>query len=727
MGIRPFVIVCAALLVVAAPAFGDSPDARARKLVAQMTPDEEFGLMAGACDPRGHTGLVPGIARLGIPDLYLNDGPVGVHEEPPTTLSQDVAGTCATFQFGEVGSGHSTQMPAPLALAATFDEKLAYAYGAVVGDEAAKSGNQVIFGPDVNIMRDPRGGRTFEAYGEDPFLAGRMAVGWINGLQDQHVIADVKHFMANNEENGRQSSDSMVGEQAMREIYMPAFEAAVKEGQAGSVMAAYNKVNGTWMTENGPLLDGVLKNEWGFDGWVLTDYGAQHSTVAAANDGTDMELPYHQFYDRRLLAAAVASGQITKATIDDHVLRIVRTMIRFGLLDHSDWWRQAPADLAAHAAVARRVAAHSIVLLRNQGGLLPLGKRVRSIAVIGEDAAANRSGGGSSKIATDHSVSPLDGIKGRAGKDVKVVYDDGTDVERAAKVAAQADVALVFAYDVEGENADRRCVALECSASDPDQDGLIDRIAAANRRTVVVLTTGAPVLTPWASKVAGIVEAWYPGEEGGAALAAVLFGDIDPGGRLPVTFPARQQDLPAQTSDQWPGKGDLGDAEQLPDNLPPPANVLPDKQISYSEGVLVGYRWYDARKLQPEFPFGFGLSYTRFRYSRPVVEKHAVVVTITNVGKRKGSDVAQLYVGIPVPAPDVTEPPRQLKGFARVSLRPGQSKRVAFPLSERSFAYWDVGSHRWVARKGCYDVWVGRSSRQLVRRTRVGWAGARCP
>jgi beta-glucosidase len=320
----------------------------------------------------------------------------------------------------------------------------------------------------------------------------------------------------------------------------------------------------------------------------------------------------------------------------------------------------------------------------------------------------------------------LDGIKARAGKNVKVLYDDGTDVERAAKVAAGADVALVFAYDVEGENADRRCVSLECSASDPDQDRLIERIASVNRHTVVVLTTGAPVLTPWASKVAGVVEAWYPGEEGGAALAAVLFGDVDPGGRLPVTFPARQQDLPAQTSDQWPGRGDMGDAEQLPDNLPPPANVLPDKQIFYSEGVLVGYRWYDARNLQPGFPFGFGLSYTRFRYSRPIAEKGALAVTITNIGRRKGSDVAQLYVGIPAPGPDVTEPPRQLKGFARVSLRPGQSTRVVFPLSERSFAYWDTQARRWIARKRCYDVWVGRSSRNLVRRMRVGWAGARC-
>jgi beta-glucosidase len=726
MWARWVLAACAALLAAAAPASADSADVRAHDLVAQMTQPEKFGLMAGACDPHGHTGFVPGIPRLGIPDLYLNDGPVGVHEEPPTFVSQDLAGECATFQTGEVGEGRSTQMPAPIALAATFDPSLAHAYGAVVGDEAARTGNQVIFGPDINIMRDPRGGRTFEAYGEDPYLAGRMAVGWIRGLQGQHVIADVKHFMANNEENGRQASNSIVGEQAMHEIYMPAFEAAVKQGHAGSVMAAYNKVNGTWMTENDPLLNGVLKKDWGFDGWVLTDYGAQHSTVAAANAGTDMELPYHQFYDQRLLSSAVASGQVSQATIDDHVLRIVRTMVRFGLLDHPEWWKPRPIDYAAHAAVARHIAAHSIVLLRNRGALLPLGRHVRSIAVIGADATSNRSGGGSSKIATDRSVSPLDAIRARAGKHVKVLYDDGSDPQRAAQVAANADVALVFAYDVEGENADRKCVALECSSSDPDQDGLIDAVAAANKRTVVVLTTGAPVLTPWAAKLAGIVEAWYPGEDGGEALAAVLFGDVDPGGRLPVTFPQRQEDLPAHTADQWPGRGDLGDAEQLPDNLPPPANVLPDKQIFYSEGPLVGYRWYDAQRLRPAFPFGFGLSYTRFRYSRPVIENDRVAVEVTNVGRRKGSDVAQLYVAIPSPGPGVVEPPRQLKGFARVSLRPRQTKRVDFRLDARSFAYWDSASHRWIARRGCYQARIGRSSRDLVRALTLPWGRAGC-
>src|SRR4051812_871976 len=394
------VLVAVALLALAAPAHAHaaSPDARARSLLARMTQDEKLGLMAGQCDPKGHTGVLPGVPRLGIPDLNFNDGPVGVHEEPPTAVTYEPGGTCATFQVGEVGEGRATAMPAPLALAATFDERLARAYGDVVGEEAARKANQAIFGPDVNIVRDPRGGRTFEAYGEDPFLAARMAVGWIEGLQGRHVIADVKHFMANNQEAGRQSSDSRVGEQAMHEIYLPAFEASVREARAGTVMAAYNKVNGTYMTENAPLLDGVLKRDWGFDGFVLTDYGAQHSTAGAANAGTDLELPFHQYYDRRSLAAAVAAGQISQATIDDHVLRILRTMLRFGMFEHPEWWKPGPVDYAHNGRVARMVEQSGIVLLRNAGGALPLRRGVRSIAVIGSAANEIHSGGGSSKI-----------------------------------------------------------------------------------------------------------------------------------------------------------------------------------------------------------------------------------------------------------------------------------------------------------------------------------------
>src|SRR4051812_30080018 len=446
------VLVAVALLALAAPAIARAatPDARARALLARMTQDEKLGMMAGQCDPEGHTGVLPGVPRLGIPQVNFNDGPAGVHEEPPTTVSEEPGGACATFQVGEVGEGRATAMPAPLALAATFDEDLAHAYGAVVGEEAARKANQVIFGPDVNIARDPRGGRTFEAYGEDPYLAGRMAVGWIEGLQDEHVIADVKHFMANNQEAGRQSSDSQVGEQAMHEIYLPAFEASVREAHVGSVMAAYNKVDGTYMTENAPLLSGVLKHDWGFDGFVLTDYGAQHSTVAAANAGTDVELPFHQYYDRRALAASVDAGQISQATIDDHVLRVLRTEIRFGVLDHPEWWRPGPVDFARNGRVSRRVEQAGIVLLRNAGRVLPLGPRVRSIAVIGVAAAANHSGGGSSKIAPDHSIAPFAAIAARAGRRVRVVYDDRSDAGRAAAPPAPPGRGAGFAPDPQG-------------------------------------------------------------------------------------------------------------------------------------------------------------------------------------------------------------------------------------------------------------------------------------
>jgi beta-glucosidase len=610
-------------------------------------------------------------------------------------------------------------MPSPLALAATFDPRLALAYGKVVGNEAASKGNEVIFGPDVNIMRDPRGGRTFEAFGEDPYVAARTDVGWIEGLQSQHVIADVKHFMANNEENGRTTSNSIVDERAMHEIYMPAFEAAVKEASTGTVMAAYNMVNGTYMTENGPLLNGVLKHDWGFPGFVLTDYNAQHSTIAAANGGTDLELPYHMFYDRRLLAAGVASGQISPATIDDHVRRILRTLFAFGVFDHPEWWKPRPIDLRANGLVARRIEQGAIVLLRNRASVLPLrARRLHSIAVIGADATVDRSGGGSSKIAADHTVSPLQAIITRAGRRVRVSYDDGSNPARAAAVAARSDVALVFAYDTEGEGNDKQCIALECSSSDPNQDGLIARVAAANRRTIVVLTTGSPVLTPWVNRVAGIIEAWYPGEEGGTALASVLFGDADPGGRLPVTFPVHAGDVPAHTPAQWPGTGGNG--------LPSPLGDASFMQIHYSESVLVGYRWYDAQHIRPAFPFGFGLSYTRWRYARLTVRGRLVSFTVRNVGRRAGSDVAQLYVGVPALVPGLPQPPRQLKRFAKVRLRAGAAQRVSFVLDDRSFAAWSTTSHTWVVRPGCYRVYVGRSSRDLLLHGTVAVGGARC-
>ena len=695
-----------------------SPDQRAHLLLNAMTEQERYDYMSGQCDPQGHTGALSGIPRLGVPTIYFNDGPAGVHEEPPTYVNQSPAGVCLTFQVGEVGPGHATAMPSPLAVAATFDPRLAFAYGRVVGNEAARKGNEVIFGPDVNIMRDPRGGRTFESYGEDPYVAARTAVGWVEGLQSQHVIADVKHFMANNEEDGRSTSNSIVDERAMHEIYMPAFEAAVKEAHVGSVMAAYNMVNGTYMTENGPLLNGVLKHDWGFPGFVLTDYMAQHSTIGAANGGTDLELPYTQYYDPRLLTAAVAAGQISPATIDDHVLRILRTLFAFGVFDHPDWWQAGRAiDFRTNGLVSRQIEENAIVLLRNAGQILPLrARRLHSIAVIGSDATLDLSGGGSSKITADHTITPLQGIIARAGRHVRVSYDDGSDPARAATLAKRSDVTLVFAYDTEGEGNDKQCIALECSSSDPKQDGLIESVAAANKRTIVILTTGSPVLSPWVHQVAGIVEAWYPGEEGGAALAAVLFGDADPGGRLPVTFPVRPGDVPAHTASQWPGDP----------TVPAPEADAELLQIHYSESVLVGYRWYDSQRIAPAFPFGFGLSYTRWRYSGLSVRRRTVSVWVRNVGRRAGSDVAQLYLAVPALARGLPQPPRQLKGYMKVRLGPGRAERVTFGLDDRSFADWSTATHAWVVRPGCYPVYVGRSSRNLLLRGTVVVGGARC-
>jgi beta-glucosidase len=454
--------------------------------------------------------------------------------------------------------------------------------------------------------------------------------------------------------------------------------------------------------------------------------------VGAANGGNDLELPYQQFYDPRLLRAAVAGGLVSTTTIDDHVRRILRTMFRFGLFDNPDWWKTAPIDFTANGLVARQVEEGGIVLLRNAAGALPLTSRVRSIAVIGSAASQDRSGGGSSKITADHTITPLQGITARAG--VPVRYSDGSDPAAAAALAASSDVAIVFAYDTEGEGQDRQCVALQCSSQDPNQDALIEQVAAANPHTIVVLTTGSPVLMPWVNRVAGIVEAWYPGEEGGAALAAVLFGDVDPSGRLPVTFPVSQSDVPANKPWQWPGVGNAGPGEPVVDVAPPPANVAPPIEIFYTEGVLVGYRWYDAQGIAPLFPFGFGLSYTTFAYRNlrvapsPDGTPGAVVsADVTNTGRRAGSDVPQLYLGLPAPSPGVVQPPRQLKGFKKVAMAPGQTERVTLSVDARALSFWDSSVHQWRVTPGCYGVMLGHSSRDIALHTVLAVGGVSCP
>ncbi|MGW3041834.1 glycoside hydrolase family 3 C-terminal domain-containing protein [Kitasatospora sp. NPDC001159] len=653
------------------PKAGPPQEQRIESLLSQLTTDEKVTLLRGRDAPNGvhSVGYVQGVPRLGIPPLLLSDGPAGVRDGRPATA-----------------------LPAPVALAAAFDPALATTYGDVLGREARARGYQVLYGPMVNTVRIPQGGRNFETLGEDPFLAGQLAAAEVRGIQARNIAAQVKHYAANNQEDNRQSYSSEVDERTLTEIELPAFRAAVRSGRAWSAMCGYNPVNGIWACEHFPFLRDVLKGRWGFDGVVGSDYPATHSAVNAATGGLDQEFGGSTYFAD--LPAAVADGRLAPAVLNDQVRRVLRLMARTGALDGG----QPPAsDPAAGAHDARTAAAAGTVLLRNQaagnqGATLPLDStRLRSVAVIGPWADRAYTGGGGSSHVTpyaEHTVTPRQGIAARAGAGVSVRYHPGDDANAAASVAAGADAAVVVVGDEETEGADRG--SLDLAAAD---DALIRAVAKANPRTVVVLNTGGPVTMPWLDAVPAVVEAWYPGEQSGAALADVLFGDTDPAGRLPVTFPTSANATPVQDASQYPGT---------------------DGAYHYTEGLKVGYRWYDASGTAPLFPFGHGLSYTTFDYANLTVTgpdpagRVGVGFDLTNRGNRTGTEVPQLYVSFPSAA---GEPPQQLKAFDKVTLEPGRSTHVQLRLDRSSFATWDTDAHGWRVPGGQYGLTVGSSSR----------------
>ncbi|GAC1321266.1 MAG: glycoside hydrolase family 3 C-terminal domain-containing protein [Thermoleophilaceae bacterium] len=691
-----------------------SPDARADLLLGALTPDERISLLGGD-DVVGvmggahqHTGTSNGVDRVGLPTTYYSDGPVGPRQ------------------------GQATGLPIPMGLAATFDPRLAYAHGSVAANEARDKGNDVIFGPTVNIMRTPLGGRTFEAYGEDPFLDARMTVGWINGAQSQGVIGDVKHFAANNQEGQAGPAGSLSGpgqplgppaiqgnrftvnanvdERTLREVYLQQFEAAVKEAHVGTVMCAYNRLNTQYACENPHLLLDILKREWGFQGYVLADYGAAHDTRASLAGGLDFEPFPGVVYGPVAVRAALLTGATTMPVIDEHVHRILRTLFAYGFFDREAYRDDdSQIDKQGHAQTSQRIEESAVTLLKN-GGALPLGQP-RSIAVIGSDADSYKTGGGSSNVVPFFYTTPLQAIADRAGPAAQVRYDPGSNADQAAAAARGADVAIVFASDYQTEGTDRTCLTLECGNSQRgDQDGLISRVAAANPNTIVVLETGGPVLTPWRDQVKGLLEAWYPGEEGGPAIARVLFGDVNPGGRLPATFPNQEGDLPT-----------AGDPASYP-------GVAENE--TYKEGIFVGYRSYEARNLAPAFPFGAGLSYTSFAYSGfgatapDQAGISTVSFTIRNNGARSGDEVPQVYLGAAAGSP-VPEPPKWLAGFERITLGPGQSRRMTITIARRSRQYFDVQTNAWRDLPGCLPVAVGASSGDIrLRGTLCGAAGS---
>ena len=804
---------------------------RAQQFVAQMTLDEKIAMVHGAGFPvtGAYAGEIPANTRLGIPALILGDGPDGVGN-------------------GSVGV---TQWPAGANQASTWDVNLVGAFGRAYGAEQAGKGRNVALAPTINILRRPNWGRAFETYTEDPYLNGAMAVALIAGVQSNHVIATVKHFAGNNQEVQRTTINDVVSRRALETIYYPGFRAAVQQGGVGAVMGSYNKVNGYYSCENPAALTGALRQEWGFTGFVMSDWFATHSTVASATAGLDMEMPDDEYFGDTL-KSAIESGDVPAATLDSMVGNILTSMLRIGLFDYPTPDPSTVANTnvstAAHLELATSLSEQGTVLLKNDRALLPLDPRhVRSIAVIGDAASTNpkTAGGGSAVVNPSQPVvSPLAGMTARAGSGVTVTYArgtlgtgaltpipssalipasgtgngltgtyyptadftgtpiatqvdanldftgtpsvvgsattwsaawtgtltapatgdyrfcvsgggtatleiDGTTVvsflngydavfnglirlsagshairatftpttadyfsgsglqvgwqpqedlliAEAVAAARAADVAIVVAADATSEGMDRYSLALPA-----DQDKLIAAVAAVNPRTIVVLNTSAAVLMPWLGHVPAVVEAWYGGQNAGSALAAILFGDVNPSGKLAHTFPASDRQGPARTPAEYPGV---------------------DGDVHYDEGILVGYRWYDAKDLRPLFAFGHGLSYTTFRYNDLRIgvpdkqDRVRVSVTVANTGRRAGAEVAQLYVSSPAAA---EEAPKQLKAFAKVALSPGERRSLSFTLDRTAFSAWSDAAGGWTLFPGRYSIQVGGSSDDLPLRGNV--------
>ncbi|MBA2522172.1 MAG: glycoside hydrolase family 3 C-terminal domain-containing protein, partial [Solirubrobacterales bacterium] len=700
-----------------------SPDQRAALLLAQLTRDEKISLLGGdeltgvAGGQGTHTGTSNGIARVGVPTIYFSDGPAGVR------------------------SGNATAMPSPLAIGASFDPKNSARDARVIADEVIKKGNDIVFAPTVDIVRTPLAGRVFEALGgEDPYLSSQLAVPWIKAVQAMGLIANVKHYAGNNQEGtgpaanlarpgnfavslgtlattgNRMRIDARIDERTLHELYLPMFEAAVKKANVASVMCAYNKVNGPFACENEPLLEDILRDQWGFEGMTIADYAAAHDAGASLINGLDVEPFPGLVYGPVLVNLALVTGPATMADVDRHVLRYLRTLFAYGAMDRPAYQpNEGTIDQAANAASSRRAAEEGMVLLKNDG-LLPLKREeLDSIAVIGPAADAYLTGGGSSEIKPFSTTTPFEGITSEAGPGVDVTTDDGSDPARASQLASKSEVAIVVAASYSTEGVDRTCLSFECPPVYGDQDALIQQVAAANPKTVVVIESGGPVLTPWSEQVAGVLEAWYPGSEGGSAIARILFGTVNPSGHLPVTFPKSEADLPtAGDQNAYPGVNDV---------------------VDYAEKLLVGYRHYDAKGIEPAYPFGHGLSYTKFRYSDLRIKGvtrdsnaqkgggPVVSITVKNRGQQSGVAVPQLYLSLPS-TDAVPQPPKALKGFKRIKLAPGKSKRVRFALDRRAFSYWDVDRDRWRIVRGCAKVLVGSSSRKTPLGAPIGRSGA---
>lgn len=671
-----------------------------------------------------------GVARLGIPEIWTTDGPHGIRPEVLWDKWEQAGWTndsCVAF-------------PALTCLAATWNPDMAQLYGRSIGEEARYRNKAVLLGPGVNIYRTPLNGRNFEYMGEDPYLASRMVVPYVQGVQQNGVAACVKHFALNNQEINRSTLDVVVDDRALYEIYLPAFKAAVQEGKAWAIMGSYNLYKGQHCCHNKYLLKDILKGEWGFDGVVISDWGGTHDTEQAIANGLDLEFgtwtnglssgarnAYDNYYLAQPYLQRLKDGRASMDELDDKVRRVLRLAFRTVMNTGRPWGSMRSPE---HYAAARQIGEEGIVLLQNKHSVLPVDlTRIRKIAVIGENALKMMTvGGGSSSLKAQHEISPLEGIRRRVGDKAEVIYARGYVGDEtgeyngvvtgqnlketrsaaelkaeAVKVASEADCVIFIgglnkSDGQDCENTDRKDLSLPYG-----QDELIEALAGANANLIVVNISGNAVAMPWAGKVAAIVQGWYLGSEAGTSLAAVLMGDVNPSGKLPFTFPARLEDVPAHSLGQY--------------------SAVRSKDVTtvqYNEGIFVGYRWTDRqKKVQPLFSFGHGLSYTTFEYGKPVVDKRemkadeqlTVTVPVKNTGSREGKEVVQLYIRDKKSS--VERPVKELKGFCKVSLNPGEEKEVSFTIDRSALSYFDAGSHQWMAEPGAFEAIVAASATDI--------------
>jgi beta-glucosidase len=682
-----------------------SPDERADLVMKELTLDEKIDLLHGQGMPgwgppkpnaylgNGGAGFVLGIPRLGIPFIQMSDAAYGVRSSA-------------------MNGRYSTALPSNVGAAASWDTQSACDYGALIGRELRAQGYNMTLGGGVNITREPRNGRTFEYQGEDPILAGTLVGNRIKCEQAQHVLGDIKHYAVNDQESGRNEVDSIIGKRALRETDLLAFEIGIGIGDPAAVMCSYNAINGDYACENKYTLTDVLRTDWHFKGFVLSDWGGTHSTIKASAAGLDNEEPGENFFGDSF-KKAVEEGKISKAELDEHVHRILRSEFAAGLVD--DPIKKSVVDVMGGLETAQRLEESSIVLLKNSNHLLPLDKSsIKSIAIIGDHADVGMiSGGGSAQVDPPGAASPqwlqhvwwptspLKTIIAKAPA-AKVLFASNADIAAAAALAAKSDVAIVYVQQWTSEGMDLPTLSL------PDnQDALIAAVAAANPKTVVILETGTAVTMPWLDRVGAVAEAWYSGSRGAEAVANVLFGDVNPSGKLPMTFPRSENDLPHLTIKQ-PPPGSQGASPVMHDG-----DAKAKFSTTYDEGLKVGYKWYDAEKKPVLFPFGFGLSYTTFAFSDMQVTPGtmtSVTFKVTNTGSMAGTEIAEVYAALPA---STQEPPKRLVGFSRVPLAPGESKTVSVAVDPKYLSIFDEAANKWSLVPGSYSFMVGGSSQDL--------------